>query len=57
MLNIELKKDTYKCAKNVVHTVHTLGTIFNDRNIKHVKNKKELLGKLNACKLGTILQC
>ena len=44
------------CAKNVIHTVHEFRTIVNNRNIKQVKNKKKLLGKLYACKLGRILQ-
>ena len=31
--------------KNVIHTVLELGTIIvNNRNIKHVKNEKKLLG-------------
>ena len=44
----EQKKET------LIHTGHKLGTIVNSRNIKHVENKKKLLGKLNACKYGTI---
>ena len=43
-------------GKKVIHTVRELRTIVNNRNIKQVKNKKKLLGKLYACKLGTILQ-
>ena len=42
--------------KNVIPAVHKLGTIVNNRNIKQVKNKMKLLGKLYACKVGTILQ-
>ena len=40
----EQKKET------LIHTGHKLGKIVNSRNIKHVENKKKLLGKLNACK-------
>ena len=36
-------------GKKVIHTVHELRTIVNNRNIKQVKNKK-LLGKLYLCK-------
>jgi len=41
---------------NKRHTVHEFGTIVNNKNIKQVKNKKKLLGKFYAYKLGTILQ-
>ena len=37
-------------AKNVIHAIHDLETIPNNRNIKQVKNKKKLLGKLYAGK-------
>ena len=37
-------------GKKVIHTVHELRTIVNNRNIKQVKNKKKLLGKLYLCK-------
>ena len=39
------RKHTYICAKHVIHTVHDLGKIVNNRNIKQVKNKKKLLWK------------
>ena len=45
----------YIC-ENVVHTVHELGTIVNKRDLKQVKNKKSILGKLYACKSGAMLQ-
>ena len=45
-----------RCAKNIIHIVHELGTIVNNRNIKQIKNKKKLIGKVYAYKLGTILQ-
>jgi len=44
------KKETYTWAKNVIHTGHKFGTIVKNRNIKHVENKKKLLGTLNAYK-------
>ena len=56
LLSKEQKMLTFICAKNVIYTVHEFGTIVNNRNIKQVKNKKKLLGKLYACKFGTILQ-
>ena len=40
------KKETYICEKNVIHAVHEIGTIVNNRNIMQGKNKKKLLGKL-----------
>ena len=50
-------KHTYAhCCKNVFQTVHVFGTVVNNMNIKQVKTKKKLLGKIFACKLGTILQ-
>ena len=45
------KKETYIHEKIVIHAVHEIGTIIvNNRNMMQVKNKKKLLGKLNACK-------
>ena len=43
-------------GKKVIHTVRELQERNNNnRNLKQVKNNKKLLGKLQACKLGTIL--
>ena len=58
LLSKEQKMQTDICAfcKEPHYTVHEFGTIVNNRNIKQVKKTKELLGKLCACKLGTIIQ-
>ena len=52
---IKKRKHTY-AQKNIIHTVHELGTIVNNRNIKQVKNKKKILCKLYArnLKLGKL---
>ena len=42
------KKETYIREKIVIHAVHEIGTIVNNRNMMQVKNKKKLLGKLYA---------
>ena len=34
LLSNEQKKETFICAKNVIHTVHKFGTKVNKRNIK-----------------------
>ena len=45
------KKKTCMCTKNVIHTVHELGTIVNNRNIKQVKNKKKIeITRKGICK-------
>ena len=42
------KKEIYISKKTVIHAVHEIGTIVNDRNMMQVKNKKKLLGMLYA---------
>ena len=60
LLSKEQKMQTYICAlcKNRLSYFTWIWnkTIVNNRNIKQVKKTKQLLGKLYACLLGTILQ-
>ena len=48
------KKETYIREKIVIHAVHEIGTIVNNRNMMQVKNKKKLLGKLYAHKFWVL---
>ena len=50
--NVQSRNLNKFCVKQniYIHIVNELGTIANYWNIKQVKNKKKLLGKLYACK-------